>query len=116
MRPKKRRKTFASQLTSMEDQIQDIKNQIERLDGRHENVKELIEQTSEGMSTDIEIKELEVKNMDTQRARGKTDILSANRDELEKLLFEMQDRETKVKKLSKQINETEKSIASKRLN
>ena len=43
----------------------------------------------------------------------KTDILSAHRDELEKLLFQMQDRETKVKKLSKQINDTEKSMTTK---
>ena len=45
----------------------------------------------------------------------KTDVLSAYRDELEKLLFQMQDRETKVKKLSKQINETEKAMTSKKL-
>ena len=109
------RKTFSSQVSSMEDQIQDIENQIERLEARYENTHELIEETTESIeSSEEEIKELEVTNMETAKElEEKTDVLSAHRDELEKLLFQMQDRETKVKKLSKQINETEKSMTTK---
>ena len=109
------RKTFSTQLSSLEDQIQDIQNQIERLETRYENVQELIEETSENIiNSEEEIKELEVTNMETAKElEDKTDVLSAHRDELEKLLFQMQDRETKVKKLVKQINETEKLMTTK---
>ena len=109
------RKTFTSQLSSLEDQIQDIQNQIERLESRYENVQDLIEETAENIeNSEEEIKELEVTNMETAKElEEQTDILSAHRDELEKLLFQMQDRETKVKKLSKQINETEKLMTTK---
>ncbi len=109
------RKTFSTQVSSMEDQIQDIENQIERLETRHEHAQELIEETAESIdNSESEIKELEVGNMETAKElEEKTDVLSAHRDELEKLLFQMQDRETKVKKLNKQINETEKSMTTK---
>ena len=97
----------------LEDQIQDIQNQIERLETRYENVTELIEETSENIAdSEEEIKNSKSRIWRRQRTWEKTDILSAARDELEKL-FQMQDRENKVKKLSKQINETEKSMTSK---
>ena len=109
------RKTYSSQITSLEDQIQDIQNQLERLETRNENVAELIEETGENIiNSQEEMRELEVVNRETAKElEEKTDILSAARDELEKLLFQMQDREEKVKKLNKVIAEVEKNMTSK---
>ena len=74
-----------------------------------------MEETVENIdSNEEEIKELEVTNMETAKElEEKTDILSAHRDELRNFFFKCKIEKRKLKDLSKQINDTEKSMTTK---
>ena len=109
------RKTFATQLDSIEEQIKDILNQLSRLEAKDVQINEWVKTTeSEIIESEKEISELEKNNLlRSQNLEEKVDQLSHVRDDLEKLISQMSDREEEVKKLNQQINSTEKKLVEK---
>lgn len=108
-------KSFASQIQSFDDQIKDVDEQMARLASRYSQTQMWIENTTEEFeNNETEVSELEKSNLDRSEVlEEKTDFLSSQRDELEQLLTKMSDREEKVKKLSKDINETDRNSVEK---
>ena len=111
------RKTFATQLDSIEEQVKDILNQMSRLEAKDTQINEWLKTTkTEIIESEKEISELEKKNLvRSQNLEEKVDQLSHVRDDLEKLITQMSDREEEVKKLDQQINSTEKKLVEKDL-
>ena len=109
------RKSFSSQIQSFDDQIKDVDEQLTRLASRYSQTQMWIENTTtEFEENETEISELEKSNLDrSQVLEEKTDFLSAQRDELEQLVTKMSDREERVKKLSKDINDADRNSVEK---
>lgn len=108
-------KTYQQRVQSFESQIEDIENQLVKQTTRIESNTELVEKLQEEMNnTQDEIEALEASNADTAEVLSdKDEVLSLMKDELSELLLGMQEREEEVKKLSKDINKTDKELAEK---
>lgn len=104
-------KTFHTQLESYESQIEDVNSQIERYNQKKEVNIELLEKLEEEIQTSFDtIEELKETNSNQAEVMSeKENYLNLIKDEFSELLVGMQDRETEVKKLTKEINEIEKS-------
>lgn len=108
-------KTFEQRVKSLESQITDIENQLERQSLRITNNEELIEKLSlEITNVEEELATLENSNREVADDLSERDeVLSHLKDELSELLISMQEREDRVKNLSKEINKTEKEVTEK---
>jgi len=108
-------KTYEQRVKSFENQIEDIENQLVKQTTRIETNSELVEKLNEEINnTQDEIEALETSNVDTAEVLSdKDEVLSMMKDELSELLLGMQEREEQVKKLSKDINKTDKELAEK---
>ena len=104
-------KTFHTQIESYESQIEDVNSQVERYNQKKEANFELLEKLQEEIQTSFDtIEELKETNSNQAEVMAeKENYLNLIKDELTELLGGMQERETEVKKLTKEINETEKS-------
>lgn len=110
-------KTFEQRVKSLEGQIEDIESQLEKQEVRIETNAELVEKLKEEIETlQEDIENLEASNHDMADVlSGKDEILSVLKDEFSELLLGMQEREEKVKQLSKDINKTDKEVSEKEI-
>lgn len=108
-------KTFEQRIKSLESQITDIENQLERQTLRITNNEELVEKLSlEITNVEEELAALENSNRElADDLQERDEVLSHLKDELSELLISMQEREDRVKSLSKDINKTEKEVTEK---
>ncbi len=104
-------KTYHTQLENFQSQIDDVNSQIERYAQKKEANIEMLEKLEEEIQMSFDtIEELKEKNSDQAEIMSeKENYLNLIKDELTELLNGMNDRETEVKKLTKDINDIEKS-------
>jgi chromosome segregation protein len=108
-------KTFQQRVNSLESQIEDIETQLEKQAARIQTNSEHVEKLNEEIETlQTEIETLEASNNETAEVLSDRDeVLSFMKDEFTELLLAMQEREDKVKKLSKDISRVDKEITEK---
>jgi chromosome segregation protein len=104
-------KTYSSQLDGLKSQIEDAEGQVSRYEDKLEANTEMLE----NYATEIEEAESAVMGLEEENQNQaevmseKESYLNIVRDELTSLLTGMQERENEVKRLTKEINTTEKS-------
>jgi len=103
-------KTFHTQIENFEAQIEDVNDQISKYNQKKEANVEQLEKLMDEIQESFDLIEgLKEQNSDQAEIMSeKENYLNLIKDELTELLGGMQERETEVKKLTKDINDIEK--------
>ncbi len=107
-------KGYNDRLASLASQIEDVEAQITRLEQRVSTTEEAIEKIKEEIAhNEEELHALETSNQEAASVlQDKEEALSMLKDQLVMLLQSMQEREDKVKDLTKRISANEKDMAA----
>lgn len=110
-------KTYESRLKSLNEQILDIKSQVERGEQKviaNENLLNQYKDEVENSKNSAQELALNISNkVDTLSIQEES--LNLIKDELAELLYSMKEREDEVKELTKEINKTEKELVEMEL-
>ena len=104
-------KTYHTQVENFEAQIQDTQEQVQRYESKKEANIEQLQKIEEEIQESFDLIEA-LKEENSNKAEimsEKENYLNLIKDELTELLSGMQERESEVKKLTKEINDVEKS-------
>lgn len=110
-------KSHLERRETMLSQVEDLQAQLEKSSNRLLGIDEMIEGLTEDVSKlEEEIQELELSNKEkADELKEKESVISEEREILVQMLNAMADREDTAKKLTKEINNLEKSLVEKDL-
>ncbi len=108
-------KTFETRVHSLKSQLEDMESQLEKQTARIENNNEYVTKLNEEIENlQTEVENLENENNETADILSERDeVLSYMKDEFAELLIGMQEREDRVKTLSKDISKLDREVNEK---